>query len=91
MRHKGKKVPDLLNDFEKHFRSLDVDKAYEAELGDQVKEAEDICAQKDHKMDAARKAEKDTKTNKKDLLAILPKGLGIKFYGDAGSWRSFRK
>ena len=68
-----------------------MDQAYEAELGDQVEEAEDICAQKDLKMDNARKVEKDTETSKKDLLAILHKGLGSKFYGDAGSWPSFRK
>ena len=68
-----------------------MDQAYEAEVGDQVKEAEDICAQKDLEMDAARKVEKDTETSKKDLLAILPKGLGSKFYGDEGSWPSFRK
>ena len=66
-----KKVADLRNDSEKHFRSPDVDQAYEAELGDQVEEAEDICAQKDLKMDNARQVEKDTKTSKKDLLAIL--------------------
>ena len=68
-----------------------MDQAYEAEVGDQVKEAEDICAQKDLEMDAARKVEKDTETSKKDLLAILPKGLGSKFYGDEGSWPRFRK
>ena len=54
-------------------------------LGEQVKEAEDICTQKDLEMDTARKVEKDAETSKKDLLAILLKGLGSKSHGVAGS------
>ena len=65
--------------------------AYEEDLVAQVEEAEDICLQKDGELDNARKAEKEKETRKKDLLAILPKGLGARFVGKALSWPSFRK
>ena len=39
----------------------------------------------------AQKAVTEVETQKKDLLALLPKGLGQKFSGDAGSWPSFRR
>ena len=86
-----KNVPDLLIDSERHFLGTNIDQGYEDMLGEQVKEAEDICTQKDLEMDTARKVKKDAETSNKDLLAILPKGLGSKFHGDAGSWPSFRK
>ena len=68
-----RKVADIIKDAESHFRSRDVDEAYEAELGDQIEGAEDICTQKDHEMDLAVKAIKDADSAKKDLMAILPK------------------
>ena len=86
-----KKIADIIKDAESHFRSRGVDEAYEAELGDQIEGAEDICTQKDHKMDLAMKAIKDADSAKKDLKAILPKGFGTLFYGDPASWPSFRK
>ena len=85
------KVTTLMNDSERHFLAKDVDQSYDAELGKQIEEAEHICEQKDHKLDVAQKAEKEVETQKKDLLAILPKGLGQKFSCDAGSWPSFRR
>ena len=86
-----KVVNSLLNDAATHFRSKDVDEAYEAELGDQVEVAEDICLAMDQAMDLAVKAVKDAEASKKDLMAILPKGFGSKFHGDPGSWPAFRK
>ena len=86
-----KKVVDLLAESERHFRFDNCDMAYEEDLVAQVEEAEDICLQKDGELDNARKAEKEKETRKKDLLAILPKGLGATFVGKALSWPSFRK
>jgi hypothetical protein len=54
-----KKIADIIKDAESHFRSRDVDEAYEAELGDQIEGAEDRCTQKDPEMDLAMKAVKD--------------------------------
>ena len=86
-----KKVADIIKDAESHFRSKDVDEAYESELGDQIEEAEDICTQKDHEMDAERKKEKDAESAKKNLMAILPKGFGSMFHGDPASWQTSEK
>ena len=84
-----KKIADVIKDAEVHFR--DIDKAYEAELGDQLEGAEDICTQKDHEVELAMKIIKDAESAKKDLKAILPKGFGMLFYRDPASWPSFPK
>ena len=86
-----KKVANLLAESERHFRSDNCDMAYEEDLVAQVEEAEDLCLQKDGELDIARKAEKQREQIKKDLQAILPKGLGAKFLGEASSWPSFRE
>ena len=86
-----KKVSNVTKDAKAHFRSQDVDKAYEAELGDQLEGAEDICTQKYHEMELAMKIIKDAESAKKDLKSILPMGFGAIFHGDPVSWPSFRK
>ena len=86
-----KKIADVIKDAESHFRFQDVDEAYEAELGDQLEGAEDICTQKDQEMEANMKTIKDAESAKKDLISILPKGFGSMFHGDPASWPNFRK
>ena len=65
--------------------------AYEEDLVAQVEESEDLCLQKDGELDIARKAEKQREQSKRNLLSIVPKGLGANFLGEASSWPAFRE
>ena len=85
-----KKVADLLAECERHFRSDNVDIAWEENLSDQVEEAEAICLRKDAELDVARKIEKDREARRRDLQSILPKGFGTKFNGEPSTWPAFR-
>ena len=85
------RVGAAIGDAERHFLGTNVDQSYEDQLGEMIENAEVICEQKDQELDIAQKAITEVEQQKKDLLAILPKGLGQKFSGDAGSWPSFRQ
>ena len=85
------RVGAAIGDAERHFLRTNVDQSYKDKLGEMIENAEVICEQKDQELDIAQKAITEVEQQKKDLLAILPKGLGQKFGGDAGSWPSFRQ
>ena len=86
-----KKVTDLLAECERHFRSDNMDMAWEEDLSDQVEEAEALCLQKDGELDIARRFEKDKEACRKDLQSNLPKGFGTKFHGKPSTWPVFRE
>ena len=79
-----------VGDGERHLLGTNVDQSYEDQVGEMIENVEVICEQKDQELNKAQKAITEVETQKKDLLAILPKWLGQKFSGDAGSWPSFR-
>ena len=86
-----KKVADLLAECERHFRSENVDVAWEETLTEQVEDAEAICLRKDQELDVAKKIEKDREARRRDLQSILPKGFGTKFNGEPSTWPAFRE
>ena len=86
------KVEKALEEAERHLREdSDVSTSYEGFLGEEMGKAEEICALKDEEYDLATKDKKQDEEEKRNLLATLPRGLGVRFSGKAQDWPTFRK
>ena len=85
------KVGTMLALAEKHLREdINVSVAYGDFLLEEMTQAEADMAMKDDELDVAEKKKKRIESDKKDLLATLPRGLGQKFSGSAADWPAFR-
>ena len=86
------KVEEVLKEAERHLREdSDVAASYEEFLSDEMGRTEEVCARKDEDYDLATRNKRRDEEEKRNLLATLPRGLGVKFSGKAQDWPTFRK